>query len=323
MLDLLRRLEHPDGRSGACDARRRHAPDEAPLRDASCSFKASNGDPFASQLAGRQRSPAGAVSRRLPERTTPSSPRRRLERDAVSSPAPAPEPAAPAAPEADRHRHADRRTPSRSDGWIVVLASIQTRVGRRYAETLRDARAAQRPRPVAVLDSSTRKPLRAGYYVVYTGPFATLSASPALRSPCARLRLQDRVRPRDPPLLGSMAMASRLRDEAGIGLVELLDRDGRDEHRHLRARRRVQLRLRTNQPREQDFDRRHRSPTSRWRTVPTSGSYAVDRLDRLGSTTTTGPDGRTYWIELRRHATCSRGLPARTRLDPARLRAHA
>ena len=30
--------------------------------------------------------------------------------------------------------------------------------------------------PLAVLDSSTRKPLRAGYFVVYTGPFASLSA---------------------------------------------------------------------------------------------------------------------------------------------------
>ena len=29
---------------------------------------------------------------------------------------------------------------------------------------------------LAVLDSSTRKPLRAGYYVVYTGPFASLAA---------------------------------------------------------------------------------------------------------------------------------------------------
>jgi hypothetical protein len=29
---------------------------------------------------------------------------------------------------------------------------------------------------ISVLDSSTRKPLRAGYYVVYTGPFASLPA---------------------------------------------------------------------------------------------------------------------------------------------------
>ena len=60
-------------------------------------------------------------------------------------------------------------------GWIVVLASIQTRAGRAYAD-----RFAARVRRdglgrISVLNSSTRKPLRAGYYVVYTGPFATLS----------------------------------------------------------------------------------------------------------------------------------------------------
>jgi hypothetical protein len=61
-------------------------------------------------------------------------------------------------------------------GWIVVLASVQTRVGRAYAE--RFARGARRNglRSISVLSSSTRKPLRAGYYVVYTGPFRSLSA---------------------------------------------------------------------------------------------------------------------------------------------------
>ncbi len=59
-------------------------------------------------------------------------------------------------------------------GWIVVLASIKTRVGRRYAETFATRVRLTGLTPVAVLDSSTRKPLRSGYYVVYTGPFATL-----------------------------------------------------------------------------------------------------------------------------------------------------
>ena len=61
-------------------------------------------------------------------------------------------------------------------GWIVVLASIQTRIGRPYAE--RFARGARRKHigSISVLDSSTRRPLRAGYFVVYTGPFASLSA---------------------------------------------------------------------------------------------------------------------------------------------------
>jgi hypothetical protein len=61
-------------------------------------------------------------------------------------------------------------------GWIVVLASVQTRVGRAYTE--RFARGARRKHigSISVLDSSTRRPLRAGYYVVYTGPFASLPA---------------------------------------------------------------------------------------------------------------------------------------------------
>jgi len=60
-------------------------------------------------------------------------------------------------------------------GWIVVLASIQTRAGRPFAE--RFATGVRRNGlSVSVLDSSTRKTLRSGYYVVYTGPFATLDA---------------------------------------------------------------------------------------------------------------------------------------------------
>ena len=62
-------------------------------------------------------------------------------------------------------------------GWIVVLASVQTRLGRAYAE--RFATKVRRNglgSPVSVLDSSTRKPLRSGYYVVYTGPFASLAS---------------------------------------------------------------------------------------------------------------------------------------------------
>jgi SPOR domain len=60
-------------------------------------------------------------------------------------------------------------------GWIVVLASIQTRLGRNYAERFA-SRVRNNGLEVEVLDSSTRKPLRAGYYVVYTGPYATLGA---------------------------------------------------------------------------------------------------------------------------------------------------
>ena len=60
-------------------------------------------------------------------------------------------------------------------GWIVVLASIQTRVGRPFAERFA-TRVRSEGLSVSVLDSSTRRPLRSGYYVVYTGPFASLAA---------------------------------------------------------------------------------------------------------------------------------------------------
>lgn len=61
-------------------------------------------------------------------------------------------------------------------GWIVVLASIQTRAGRSYAEQYASRVRRDGLGTISVLDSSTRKPLRAGYYVVFTGPFATLGA---------------------------------------------------------------------------------------------------------------------------------------------------
>lgn len=60
-------------------------------------------------------------------------------------------------------------------GWIVVLASVQARVGRTYAQRFA-SRVRTNGLEVSVLNSSTNEPLRAGYYVVYTGPFATLAA---------------------------------------------------------------------------------------------------------------------------------------------------
>jgi hypothetical protein len=61
-------------------------------------------------------------------------------------------------------------------GWIVVIASIPIRNGRGSAA--RFARQVRRDglTAIGVLESSTRKPLRAGYFVVYNGPYATLSA---------------------------------------------------------------------------------------------------------------------------------------------------
>ena len=60
-------------------------------------------------------------------------------------------------------------------GWIVILASIPTAQGADAANSF----AAQARKAgfgtVAVLNSSNRKPLRGGYWVVYTGPYNTLA----------------------------------------------------------------------------------------------------------------------------------------------------
>ncbi len=63
-----------------------------------------------------------------------------------------------------------------SVGYIVVLASIRTAAGRGVAEQI--ARSARRDglAKVGVLDSSISRPLRAGYYVTYIGPFSSGSA---------------------------------------------------------------------------------------------------------------------------------------------------
>jgi hypothetical protein len=59
-------------------------------------------------------------------------------------------------------------------GWIVILASIPTRNGRQTA--LSFAHGARRTvGGVSVLNSSSRRPLRGGYWVVYTGPYSTLT----------------------------------------------------------------------------------------------------------------------------------------------------
>jgi len=60
-------------------------------------------------------------------------------------------------------------------GWIVILASIPTGNGRSAA--LSFARGARRSvGGVSVLNSSNRRPLRGGYWVVYKGPYSTLTA---------------------------------------------------------------------------------------------------------------------------------------------------
>jgi hypothetical protein len=60
-------------------------------------------------------------------------------------------------------------------GWIVILASIPTNNGRRAA--LRFARGARSDvGGLSILNSSNRRPLRGGYWVVYSGPYSSLAA---------------------------------------------------------------------------------------------------------------------------------------------------
>ena len=58
-------------------------------------------------------------------------------------------------------------------GWIVILASIPTRSGRGSA--VRFARATRGSvGRLSILNSSHRRPLRGGYWVVYSGPYRSL-----------------------------------------------------------------------------------------------------------------------------------------------------
>jgi hypothetical protein len=60
-------------------------------------------------------------------------------------------------------------------GWIVILASIPTRNG--HSSAVHFARGARaRVGSLSILNSSRRRPLRGGYWVVYSGPYPTLSA---------------------------------------------------------------------------------------------------------------------------------------------------
>jgi hypothetical protein len=59
-------------------------------------------------------------------------------------------------------------------GWIVILASIPVRYG--HEQAVKFARNVTGLGSVAILNSSKRRPLRGGYWVVYVGPVKTLSA---------------------------------------------------------------------------------------------------------------------------------------------------
>jgi len=62
-------------------------------------------------------------------------------------------------------------------GWIVILASIPTGDGRAAAERAAAGARGDGIGNVSILNSSNRKPLRGGYWVVYTGPFPNQSAA--------------------------------------------------------------------------------------------------------------------------------------------------
>jgi hypothetical protein len=60
-------------------------------------------------------------------------------------------------------------------GWIVILASIPTGQGQSAANLFASSARHRNIGTVSVLNSSNRRPLRGGYWVVYTGPYPTLS----------------------------------------------------------------------------------------------------------------------------------------------------
>jgi hypothetical protein len=59
-------------------------------------------------------------------------------------------------------------------GWIVILASIPTAKGKSAATSFAAAAKRAGVGSPSILNSSNRRPLRGGYWVVYTGPFGTL-----------------------------------------------------------------------------------------------------------------------------------------------------
>jgi hypothetical protein len=97
-------------------------------------------DPFAARL-----STAATVSTRAASKTLP-------KRIVIGTPG--------------AHKHLVR-------GWIVILASIP--VGNGHAEAVAFARRVRGLGPISTLNSSNRRPLRGGYWVVYAGPVRTLS----------------------------------------------------------------------------------------------------------------------------------------------------
>ncbi len=134
----------------------------------------SSGDPFAAKaFVDGDSQVGGETGRHDPFAVTGAS-----ASAASAAVPPAARPATPAAPAATSlpaqivlgtpgaNRHA-------THGWIVILASIPTAQGRGAAQ--RFASHASKLGSVQILNSSNRRPLRGGYWVVYTGPYSSLS----------------------------------------------------------------------------------------------------------------------------------------------------
>jgi hypothetical protein len=60
-------------------------------------------------------------------------------------------------------------------GWIVILASIPTAAGQSSATSFAKTAAKANVGPISILNSSNRRPLRGGFWVVYTGPYTSLT----------------------------------------------------------------------------------------------------------------------------------------------------
>jgi len=141
-------------------------------RGRSLRFKSAGADPFATRALADNDPRAEAVAG--PSGTHDPFAQSRVASSPASSPSPTPSPA----PQLPKRIVIGTPTPNAvaKRGWIVILASIQTRVGRSYAEQFAARARRDGVGIISVLDSSTKKTLRSGYYVVYTGPFATLDA---------------------------------------------------------------------------------------------------------------------------------------------------
>lgn len=123
----------------------------------------SSGDPFAARSLPNADPQVGAETGGHDPFAAPS----------AANPAPAPTPtiAEPLPKQIVLGTPGPNRTAVR--GWIVILASIPTGEGRGSADGFA-RRASGNVGNVSILNSSNRKPLRGGYWVVYKGPFRTL-----------------------------------------------------------------------------------------------------------------------------------------------------